>query len=591
MTTPLKLLRDWMVKHDLDAFILPGDDPHFSEYVAPHWACRKWLTGFTGSAGTAVVTADHAGLWTDSRYFLQAEKELPRLGFELHRQKVPHAPEHLEWVLGQLPDGAKVGWTDQLIGVTQAEEISGMFSQANITLVLVSDPFQEIWQDRPALPQDPIFELALKHSGQARREKLQQLKKKVDESGASHLLLTALDEIAWTLNLRGEDVKYNPVFHAYLIIGPETSELFIDLPKVPEAVIRSLLNDGVELRHYHAVNEVLSELQSSDVLMIDPGRTSQALLQQVQSGVQVIRQTSPVTLAKALRNSVEVENLRQAMIKDGVALTALFRWLENTDQIVKEYDLAKKLDQFRKEQGNFFGPSFGTIAGFAGNGAIIHYQPHTRKSAVIGEGMLLLDSGGQYLEGTTDITRTICLGEPTAEQKTHYTLVLQGHIRLSQAIFPRGTSGDQLDMLARQALWNEGLNYGHGTGHGVGHFLNVHEGPQAFGTGATAKGGSPLMPGMIITIEPGFYLEDQYGIRIENIVLVKEKPDDPSGNFLCFEPLTVFPIDQNLIDFDRLTSSELNWLNNYHQFVEETLTPHLDEAGAEWLRDQIHVRV
>ncbi|MCB0549325.1 MAG: aminopeptidase P family protein [Phaeodactylibacter sp.] len=584
MEERLAALRREMAESHLDAYIIPSQDPHQSEYVADHWKARAWISGFTGSAGVAVVTAGHAGLWTDSRYFIQAEQELKHSPFILHPLKVPYAPEHIDWLLDNLPPGSTVGCDGNVFSVSQVGHLSRKLESKNIKLAYKENLIGRIWKARPPLPRHAAFELDEAYAGLSRAEKLGRIRRQMKE--AEYYLVATLDDIAWALNIRGSDVEYNPVCISYLLIGPKVAHWFVHQEKVPHSLRQGLRADGLQLHPYETMEHFLEELDKDSPVLYDPGSTSINLFEaldeeQWRSSRNLIR---PM---KAIKNETEVKHIRQAMRKDGVALLKLYRWLEAELQYrtVSEYELAQQLAAFRKAQGNYFGESFAAIVGYASNGAIVHYKPEPDTCADIRpEGVLLLDSGGQYIEGTTDITRTTALGATTEEQRRNYTLVLKGNISLSRAIFPEGTVGVQLDILARMHLWREGLNYGHGTGHGVGFFLNVHEPPQGFTPNPRGeRGETPFVPGMLTSNEPGFYKAGEYGIRIENLELCVERPSADGNPFYSFEPVTLFPIDLQMAELTLLTQEEKDWLNDYHRKVLHELTPLLDEEERAWL--------
>lgn len=573
----------------LDAYLVPSQDPHQSEYVAPHWQARAWLTGFTGSAGTAVVTQQSAGMWTDSRYFLQAEQQLAGSGFQLHRLSVPYTAEHLDWLCEQLPEGARVGCDSRVYAVAQARQAERQLGKHGIALVYCDELIDELWQGRPPLPNEQAFELELAYTGRARAAKLTDIREKMN--GLDHYLVTALDEIAWALNIRGKDVPCNPVCISYLLIGKTEAHWFVAPDKVPAALKEQLRSEGIQQHSYRALSGFLAALPPDELTGYSPATTSMYHYSARQEE-QWKPSANLIAPLKALRNPTEQQQLQQAMRKDGLALLRLCRWLQkqlNEGNTVTEYELGLKLAGFRAEQPHYFGESFPAIVGYAGNGAIVHYQAEAGQAAAIkAEGILLLDSGGQYLEGTTDITRTFALGPVSEAFKEQYTRVLKGYIALSSAIFPHGTTGVQLDILARQHLWAAGLNYGHGTGHGVGHFLNVHEGPQGITPNPrNDKGQQPILPGMLLSNEPGFYQPGTYGIRIENLERCVEKQLGAEGEkYYGFEPQTLFPISTQPIKMDLLTQQERAWLNEYHARVFQELSPLLGTAEREWLAEQ-----
>ncbi len=579
-------LREAMQSHQLDAYLVPSGDPHQSEYLASHWQSRQWISGFTGSAGMLVVTPQHAGLWTDSRYFIQAEEELADSDIVLQKQVIPHAPEHIMWLVQHLDPGSTVGCDGKVFSVAQMNALEKAFNEKNIKINYTLDLISEIWTDRPDLPKAPVYEHAIQFTGLGRTDKIEQVRSKMK---ADYHLISTLDDIAWLTNLRSSDVTCNPVAISYVMVAPDTTHLFIDLSKLDEDLKARLSADNISLHSYDDILPFLSNLPSGKNIHIHKGSTNISMYNAVASE-QVVHGLNICMGLKAIKNATERNHIEHAMIKDGVALTRLYRWLDSTldERSVSEVEVAEKLASFRSEQDGYKGESFGAIVGYKGNGAIVHYSAAPETCAMIEKtGILLLDSGGQYLDGTTDITRTTALGTPTAEQKRNFTLVLKGHIALAKAKFPYGTKGIQLDAFARQHLWQHGLNYGHGTGHGVGFFLNVHEGPQGFATSITTqRGSSVLEPGMFTSNEPGFYKNGEYGIRIENLIFTEEAEETDFGRFLQFKTVTLFPIDLNLVEASLLNESEKQWLNDYHQLVFEKLVPHLNEEEVEWMKVQ-----
>lgn len=585
----LKALRQAMQSAGIDAFIVPSQDPHQSEYVADHWQARRWLTGFDGSAGTAVVTQAEAGVWTDSRYFIQAEEQLKGSGFELKKLTVPYTAEHLDWLRSHLPEGATVGCSSQLYTVKALKKMEHEIQKSGLQLTYGHDLIDEIWSDRPPLPQETAFELPLQYAGQSRADKLNAVREQLET--ADYYLVTALDSIAWLLNVRGRDIACNPVVISYLLVGKEETHWFVKSSKVKDELRQQLANERVKLHDYYHLPSFLNE-QAADTQIGYTSTTTSMHLYEQMPAEQWIQQSDPISPLKAIRNEVEKQQLCIAMQKDGVALLRFYRWLEEALEkgtTLTEYDLGEQLEQFRQQQDHYFGPSFPAIVGYAGNGAIVHYHATAESSATIKpEGILLLDSGGQYYEGTTDITRTVALGPFDPEAKKPYTLVLKGYIALARAVFPQGTTGVQLDTLARAPLWQSGLNYGHGTGHGVGHFLNVHEGPQGISPNPlTSRGQTPILPGMLTSNEPGYYKANAFGIRVENLELcvprlAATEEDDPP--FLGFEAQTLFPISTELVDKTLLQTEERTWLNEYHARVFEELSPLLKEEEKAWLK-------
>jgi Xaa-Pro aminopeptidase len=578
-------LRAAMASHGLDAVIIPTSDPHQSEYLAAHWKTRQWLTGFTGSYGTAVVTANHVGLWTDSRYFLQAEEQLKGTGIELHKLTIAHTPQHLDWMKENLPAGSKVGLDGRMFAVGSIRRMAKLFYSKNIELNTAIDVVGEIWKDRPNLPAEPVFQHDTQLSGATTAQRLQAVREKMGT--ADYYLLSTLDDIAWLLNLRGSDVASNPVFYAFLILAKDKAFLFMDPAKIPWEVKEKLNSDSILIKPYGEIADFLSQLPEGKKISLDLASTNNQVYNSIEKD-RVMEVDNLVIPLKAVKNPVEIKHLRQVMERDGVALLRLFCWLEDTltKRSIPETEVAEKLIELRRAQGNYHGESFDAIVGYQGNGAIVHYRPEPATCAHIKpEGILLLDSGGQYLDGTTDITRTIALSEPTLQQKRDFTMVLKGHIALATVVFPKGTTGVQLDTLARLPLWQDHLNYGHGTGHGVGFFLSVHEGPQGFSpVPHTPRANVTFEPGMLTSNEPGLYRDNQYGIRIENLVLCVEHGEDPVfGKFLCFDTVSWFPIDTALIEKSLLAPSEIAWLNQYHQKVYEKLSPHLTPEEERWL--------
>ncbi|TXB66229.1 aminopeptidase P family protein [Phaeodactylibacter luteus] len=582
----LSRFREAMAGLGLQAYIVPSQDPHQSEYVAPHWQTRSWLTGFTGSAGTAVVTDSHAGLWTDSRYFLQAEQELTGSGFSLEKLKVPHTPEYLSWLAGHLPAGSRIGADSRLLSLGQARAMRRFFEPHGLELAFEDGLVDKIWAGRPPLPKEPARLLAEDLAGQPAREKLDAIRQQM--GGVDYYLVTALDEIAWALNIRGQDVDYNPVVISYLVIGQRSAHWFVDPGKVDATVEAGLSKSDVSVHPYEELAGWLLELEGKARVGYDAGGLT-AFLYGLLPAEQWASLGSLVAPLKAIRNPAERANLKKAMRKDGVALLRLARWLEHTlaeGEEVTEFEVGQKLTAFRAAQPGYQGDSFGAIVGYQGNGAIVHYSAKAETAAAIRpEGVLLLDSGGQYLEGTTDITRTFALGPVSGEVKDRYTRVLKGYIGLARAVFPEGTTGVQLDILARQHLWAAGLNYGHGTGHGVGHFLNVHEGPQSITPNPRSpKGQQPIQEGMLQSNEPGYYEPGAFGIRIENLELCVLRQEGSHGRFLGFEPQTLFPIATDLVDREMLAPEEVAWLNEYHARVFQELAPLLNEEEQHWLK-------
>ncbi|BDC99685.1 aminopeptidase P family protein [Persicobacter psychrovividus] len=581
----LTALRSEMQSAGVSAIIVPANDAHQSEYIADRFACREWISGFTGSAGTVVVTMNHAGLWTDSRYLIQAEEELSESEFEQHQLKVQGAPEYIDFLAENLKKGDTVGIDGQLFSLNVYQALMEQLETKDICVNAQFDPFEVIWKDRPEMPEAKFFIHPMAYAGQSVSEKLTAIRAKMKAEGTDALMVEALDEIAWMLNLRGADVDCNPVGYAYLSIETDRATLYTAAGKITEEVNAHLQEAAVTVADYTAVFNWLSK-GTFEHLWIDPARFSIHHYELLEEGKEVCVAPSPVQFLKMIKNEAELKGMRNAMIKDGVALTKFYKWVEKVAAAEgkTEAQCAERLKAFRAEQDGYVGESFSAIVGYQGNGAIVHYRPQDPKAKSLrGEGMLLIDSGGQYKDGTTDITRTFYIGTPAAEHKKAYTLVLKGHIGIERIVFPAGYAGPQIDVLARHELWAEGMNYGHGTGHGVGAFLNVHEGPIGFGNKGVT-GGTPFEVGMVVSDEPGFYKTDAYGIRLENLITVKEIYNNEFGQFLGFESLTLAPFEPKLIEVSMLSAKEIEWLNAYHQQVLEVLSPLLDAEEQAWLK-------
>lgn len=568
----------------IKAFIIPSTDPHLSEYVAPHWMSRQWISGFTGSAGTVVVTMDKAGLWTDSRYFLQAAQQLEGSGITLYKEMLPETPSITEFLHENLKPGESVSIDGKMFSVQQVEQMKEELAAFNLQVDIYGDPLKEIWKDRPAIPDAPAFVYDIKYAGISCGEKVAAIREELKKKRIHAVFLSALDEIAWTLNLRGSDVHCNPVVVSYLLITQDEVIYFISPEKVSPEVEAYLKEQQVSLKGYDEVESTLAAFTGKNIL-IDPKKTNYAIYSAIRPECTVVRGDSPVALLKAVRNEQEIAGIHAAMQRDGVALVKFLKWLEESVPSGKETELSvdKKLHEFRAEQALYMGESFDTIAGYKEHGAIVHYSATPESDATLRpEGFLLLDSGAQYLDGTTDITRTIALGELTEEEKTDYTLILKGHIALAMAKFPAGTRGAQLDVLARMPIWSRGMNFLHGTGHGVGHFLSVHEGPQSIRMNENPV---VLQPGMVTSNEPGVYKAGSHGIRTENLTLVCKDREGMFGDYLRFETITLCPICKKGIIKELLTEEEITWLNDYHQTVYEKLSPDLNAKEKVWLRE------
>lgn len=591
-------LRQLMREHNLQAYIVPGSDPHASEYMASHWMETTWLSGFKGETGTVVVTMQESYLWTDSRYYLQANKELAGSEIGLMKESELDTPSIPVWLCSVLAQGCKVGVNPEMFSQHAYLALAEALKEKQITLVSI-DLIRPLWvNDRPAIPNAPLYPYELKYAGESVDSKFLRVREEMQKCGATVLVLSALDDIAWLLNIRGTDVEYNPVVISYVVLEADKCTLFVNSEKVDENANKYLQENNIQRQDYNAIYDYLHTLAGQTVLY-DGNRLNRALWEAIGNNCTKIDRTSPVLLLKSRKNAVELEGERIAMRRDAVALTRFFLWLEKTfgKQSLTEFDLMQKLHEFRAQQEHFVEESFCTIAGFRGNGAIVHYQATASDCAAVeGSGVLLLDSGGQYLEGTTDITRTVWLGaipeQGTAEAADFkrfchdFTLVLKGHIALACAAFPRGTRGNQVDILARQYLWQECLSFGHGTGHGVGHFLGCHEGPQNI---RTDNNPTPLEVGMICSDEPGLYRSNEYGIRTENLITVVPVRQTEFGEFYGFEVLTLCFYDTRLIEKELLTRKEIVWLNTYHKRVLQEITPLLSPDEAQWLQRKCEI--
>ena len=584
-----------MRREHLGAFIFPSTDPHNSEYTADHWKGREWISGFNGSAGTAVVTLHAAALWTDSRYFIAAAQQLKGTEYQLMRERIEDTPTIAEWLGKQLADenDKEVGLYGMDCTANDVQQLTSELRQhGGLTLRTNFDPLQRIWTNRPPIPMRPIVPQPIEYAGEDTLSKLSRIRKALREQHADGMLMASLDDIAWTLNLRGSDVHCNPVFISYLLISTQSATLFVHEEKLTAEARQHLTASGVATASYTAVAEGLRRYPEYNILA-DPDEISHTLMQVIQPNEinshlspltsHLLQASSPVPMMKAVKNDAEQRGFRQAMIRDGVALVRFLRWLKPAVEAGGQTEMSvdRKLTALRAEQPLYQGLSFDTIAGYQAHGAIVHYEATPETDVPLKpEGLLLLDSGAQYMDGTTDITRTIALGPVTDEQRRIYTLVLKGHIQLQMLKFPDGASGTQLDAVARRGLWKSGLNFLHGTGHGVGSYLNVHEGPHQI---RMEYRPAPFHAGMTVTDEPGIYLEGRFGVRIENVLLVQPYMETEFGRFLQFETLTLCPIDTTPVDVTLLTDNERTWLNDYHQMVFDRLSPHLDDSDRQWL--------
>lgn len=579
-------LREVMKREHLSAFIFPSSDAHQSEYVAEHWQGRAWISGFNGSAGTAVVTMHSAALWTDSRYFLAAEEQLRGTEYELMKIKIEGTPTIAEWLAQELTseDSPEVGVDGMVYSYNDTMELMGeLRKMGGITVRTNFDPLCLIWKNRPSIPENPIEIQPLEYAGESLLSKISRIRKALREQHADGILVSALDDIAWTLNLRGTDVHCNPVFVGYLLISTDKISLFVDESKLTEEVRKYLAANNVSVYKYNKVEDGLGDYSEYNILL-DGDETNYFLWKSVRCH-EIVSAKSPIPVMKAVKNEVEIEGYRKAMLRDGVAMVKFLKWLKPAVEAggQTEISIDKKLTSLRAEQEMFRDISFDTIAGYQAHGAIVHYEATPETDVPLKpEGLILIDSGAQYQDGTTDITRTIALGPVTEEMKHVYTLVLKGHIQLELAKFPDGASGTQLDALSRECMWREGYNFLHGTGHGVGSYLNVHEGPHQI---RMEWKPTPLRAGMTVTDEPGLYLAGKFGVRTENTLLIKQYCETDFGKFLQMESLTLCPIDVTPIDADMLLPEEMEWLNGYHKIVYEKLSPFLEEDEKAWLEN------
>jgi Xaa-Pro aminopeptidase len=585
----LNNLRALLKVNDIDFYIIPSGDPHLGEYVPDHWRIIAWLTGFTGSAGTVVVSQSFAGLWTDSRYFIQAEHQLRDSGFALMKSVRSDRNDFIDWLRENRMNGNRIGLDGRTLSIGMLRRIENTLGGEPDLLSTDCDLISEIWIDRPPMPADPAFDHPVSFAGKGREVKIAEVREEMKRLKANFHLLTSLDDIMWLLNIRGYDIKYCPLLTSFALIGESQILLFVDESKIPPKLAGEFDRLNIVMLPYEETAGMLSTLAEDSTILLNPGTTSASLFKALPGGIKIIEDVSIPTRLKAVKNKVEIGNIDKVMVKDGVALTKFFYWVEQNFGSVpmSELSLTEKINHFRADQENNLGPGFSTIIAYNEHAALPHYSATSDTDSVIGSrGIFLIDSGGQYLDGTTDITRTISFGRPTEKQIRDFTLVLKGTIGLAMVKFPYGTTGCQIDMIARKALWENGLNYGHGTGHGVGFCLNVHEGPQGISPAVTASSKTVIEPGMLISDEPGIYREGEYGIRIENLVLCYEDEVTEFGRFLKFDTVSLCYIDKSLIDISLLDKKEIDWLNAYHEVVYEKLHPHLTSEERAWLREK-----
>ncbi|MGO1490369.1 MAG: aminopeptidase P family protein [Psychrobacter sp.] len=589
-------LRKNIVAQDLTAIIVPSADPHLSEYLPEYWQARLWLSGFTGSLGTLVVTADFAGLWTDSRYWVHAADELQDTGISLEKL-APGQPNHINWLAEHLQEGDSVVVDGNVLSIAEQDKLLDAFEADDITLITDRDVLTEIWTDRPALPSAPLYQHEAQFVAQSTASKLAAVRAGMVEAGATHHLLSSLDDIAWLTNLRGADVDYNPIFLSYMLISADSATLFVDSSKVSADIEQSLKDSGITIANYDAVQPALSTLTPDDLLLLDPSKVAVGTLSQMVDDIGFIEQMAPSTLLKSVKSDADIDHVREAMRQDGAALCEFFASFEQRladGERLSELDVDSMLIEVRSQQPNYVSPSFPTIAGFNENGALPHYRATPEKFSYLdvteGEGgLLLIDSGAQYQNGTTDITRVVGVGEVSSDHKRDFTTVLKAHIALASAYFPEGISSPTIDAICRAPLWRAQMDYGHGTGHGVGYFLNVHEGPQGISYNAPNTKERAMKSNMITSNEPGLYREGKWGIRIENLVVSKavtNPTETDFGKFLHFETVTYCPIDTRLIEPSLLSQLEIDWLNDYHRQVYAELKDRVNGAALEWLTER-----
>jgi len=580
----LEKLRDLMDDNGLSAYIIPTSDPHNSEYVPERYKGRKWISGFTGSAGTVVVTKNESGLWTDGRYFIQAENELEGTEIELFKMGKEDVPSYKEWLGDNIKEEEKIGFNGKLFTIDTVRDMEDELKD-DVELVTDIDLIDKIWEDRPEVPKNDIFIHEVKYAGKSREEKIEDIREEMDDLGGDVFLITKLDEVAWTFNIRGDDVEYNPVPVAYGLISKEGSHLFIDDDKIDDFVEEELEDDEIILHDYEEIDEFVKCLNEDKKVILDHKNTNKRLFDSIPEDCKKIEENPSITQdLKAVKNDTEIEHYKKCQIRDGVAMVKFLHWLEENvgDSDITEITTEKKVEQFRAQDDRFVGPSFDPIAAYKEHAAMMHYSADEKSDYELEkEDFYLLDSGGQYFDGTTDITRTVALGDITEKQKRDFTLVLKGHINLATANFLKGSRGANIDVLARKPMWDNHIDYKCGTGHGVGFFLNVHEGPQNISNNVHDV---KLKEGMVITNEPGIYRKDEWGIRTENTLLVVKDDETEFGEFLKFETISLCPIDLDAVDASMLTEEEKEWLNEYHEEVYEKLSPHLDDELDQWLK-------
>ncbi len=590
MTVPERIsaLRSLMEEKGYDVYLVPTDDSHQSEYVGEYFKARAFITGFTGSAGTAVITKTAAGLWTDGRYFIQAAAQLEGSGITLFKAGQPDVPTIEAYITDVIPEGGTLGFDGRVVAMGQGQALKAALAAKNARIDYSEDLIDRIWEDRPALSTKPAFALSVEYTGESTADKLSRIREAMKKEGADVHILAALDDICWTTNLRGNDIEYFPLLLSYAVITMDDMKLYVDETKLTAEMKESLAKDGISIHPYNAVYEDIKGLSAKDGVLVDPSRLNYALYNNIPKEAKVIEQMNPEVLMKAMKNDTELKNIVNAHIKDGTAVTRFMCWLKKNigKTEITEISAAKKLDSFRREQEGYLWQSFEPICGSGEHGAIVHYAatPETNVP-VTTNGLFLTDTGGGYMEGSTDITRTFAFGELTDRMKEDFTTVLLCNLHLARAVFPHGISGFNLDAMARTPAWERGMDYNHGTGHGVGYLMNIHEAPAGFRCAVREKERNILEPGMVITNEPGIYIEGSHGIRIENEMIVRKGPKTEYGQFLYFEPITYVPIDLDAVDPDMMKQEDKDQLNAYHEKVYELISPHLNDEEKEWLKE------
>lgn len=591
ITQRLQELRTRMHQQGIDAVLIPSADFHQSEYVGEYFKARAFISGFTGSAGLVIVTPDEAHLWTDGRYFIQAEHQLKDTGISLMKMEEEGVPTPEAYLSEHLPEHGTLAVDGRVLSVAQGHTYETMMREKNGTFHYTEDLLEGIWKDRPPLSEAEAFELGVEYAGESRADKLRRVREQMKDAHATHHISSALDDNCWMLNIRGEDVRYSPLVLCHLMLSDDDAVLFVDEKKLPAPLHEHLIKDGIRFQPYNAIYDAVKELPEDARVLIDPDKVNYTLKKNLPDAIHLIEQPNPAILMKAMKNEVELKNIRRAHVKDGTAMVKFLHWLDGAigNEEITEISAAEKLEAYREEQGDYLSASFAPIVGYGEHAAIVHYEATQETNKTLEpKGLVLMDTGANFIEGSTDITRTIALGPVTDEEKFHFTLVLKSHIALAKARFLHGASGYCLDMLARKPVWDHGLDFKHGTGHGLGYLLNIHEAPSGFRyrINPAKDEAYPIQPGMVLTNEPGLYMEGKHGIRTENVMVVKQDERTEYGQFLVFEPITLVPIDIRAIDTELLDLEEITYVNTYHKQVFNTLAPHLTEQERAWLREK-----